>query len=257
MTSLGVIMLKKCIFVSVLSTSLAYSFINIEPPVIGEKTGLSGETSISAEFNSGNTDSSSVGLAGKGEYNQKNWLSYLIASYTYGESNSQENANEGLVHLRYVHNINHTSYDYELFLQGEFNKFQSMERRNLAGANVRKKFDIYFDKFYLGLGLFYSYMKPDNVSDIDPIYRRTRMNSYISFLKKINENLSITYLGYYQPNMEAFSDYRISQILQFNTTITNDLILGIDINHAYNATPYSGIEKNDIRSTVNLRYKFK
>lgn len=250
-------MLNKLIFVSILFTSFSYSFINIEPPVIGEKEGLSGETSISAQFNSGNTDSSTVGLAGKAEYNQKSWLAYLIASYTYGETNSEENANEGLAHLRYVHNIKNTAFDYELFLQGEFNKFQSIERRNLAGANVRRKFDISFDKFYLGLGLFYSYTKPDTVSDIDPIYKRTRMNSYVSFLKKINENLSIAYLGYYQPNIELFSDYRVSQIVQLNTSITNDLILGVDINHAYNATPYSGVEKNDIRSTVNLRYKFR
>ena len=53
------------------------------------------------------------------------------------------------------------------------------------------------------------------------------------------------------------SDFRISQILQLNTSITNELILGFDIKHAYNATPYHQIEKSDVRSTINLRYKFK
>ena len=179
-------MLKKLLSFSLILTSFSYSFINIEPPVIGEKEGLDGEVSIGAKYSSGNTDSLSVGLAGKGEYSEKEWLAYLIASYTYGESNDEKNANDGLIHLRYVHNIANTAYDYEFFLQTEFNEFQDIKERSLAGANIRKKLDLPFDKFYVALGLFYSYMEPDTITILDPIYRRTRMNSYVSFLKNIN-----------------------------------------------------------------------
>lgn len=250
-------MLQKLLFFSLVLSTLSYSFINIEPPVIGEKEGLTGEFSLSAQYSSGNTDSRSVGLAGKGEYSEKEWLVYLIASYTYGELNDEKATNDGLAHLRYVHNIPNTDYDYEFFLQTEFNEFQDLKERNLAGANIRKKLNLPFDKFYAALGLFYSYMKPDTISMLDPIYKRTRMNSYLSFLKKINENFSISYLGFYQPHIEDFSDFRISQTLQLNTSITNELVLGFDINHEYNATPYNQIEKSDVRSTINLRYKFK
>ena len=216
---------------------------------------MSGEVEFGARYNSGNTDSLSIGLAGKGEYNEKEWLVYLIASYTYEESNDLKEKNYGHAHFRYIHAIADTAYDYELFLQAEFDEFQAINERNLAGANIRKKLNLPFDKFYVGLGLFYSYMEPNN--SFEPTYRRVRMNSYISFLKKINKNFSIAYLGYYQPNVEDFSDFRTSQTLQFNTSITNNVILGFDINHAYNATPYQGIEKSDVRSTLNLRYMFK
>lgn len=250
-------MFKNFFFLCIILTTFSYSFINIEPPVIGEKKGLDGEVSLGARYSSGNTDSRSTGLAAKGEYSEKEWLIYLIASYTYGESNDEKDTNDGLFHLRYVHSIIDTTYDYEFFLQTEFNEFQDVKERSLAGANIRKKLDLPFDKFYVALGLFYSYMEPDTITALDPIYRRTRMNSYISFLKNINENFSITYLGFYQPNIEAFSDFRISQILQLNTLITDDLTFALDINHKYNATPYHQIEKNDVRSTINLRYKFK
>ena len=80
-------MLKKLLSFSLILTTFSYSFINIEPPVIGEKEGLTGEVSLGAKYSSGNTDSRSVGLSGKGEYSEKEWLVYLIASYTYGESN--------------------------------------------------------------------------------------------------------------------------------------------------------------------------
>ena len=105
-------MLKKLLFISLILTSFSYSFINIEPPVIGEKKGLTGEVSLGAKYSSGNTDSVSVGLSGKGQYDEKEWLAYLIASYTYGESNDEKDTNDGLIHLRYVHNIANTSYDY-------------------------------------------------------------------------------------------------------------------------------------------------
>lgn len=250
-------MFKKILSFSLLLSTCSYSFITIAPPVIGEKEGLSSEISLGAKYSSGNTDSNSVGLAAKGEYNEKEWLAYLIAAYSYGKSNDVKDTNDGLMHLRYVHNIADTAYDYEWFVQSEFNEFQGIQKRNLVGANIRKKLDLSFDTFYAGLGLFYSYMEPDTISSLNPIYRRTHMNSYVSFLKKINQNFSMTYLGYYQPNIEDFSDFRISQTLQFNTSITDNLILGLDIHHAYNATPYHDVEKNDIRSTVNLKYKFK
>lgn len=250
-------MFKKILYLSVALTTLSYSFINIEPSVIGEKEGLDGEVSVGAKYNTGNSDTRSVGISAKGQYSEKEWLAYLVSAYTYGESNGREDTNDGIFHLRYIHRMANTAYDYELFFQTEFNKFQDIKTRDLAGANIRRKLELSFDKFYVGLGLFYSYMEPDTVTPIDPIYKRTKINSYISFLKKINEHFSITYLGYYQPNVEDFSDFTVSETLQINTLLTDALVLSFDILHTYNATPYHEIEKNDIRSTINLKYKLK
>jgi putative salt-induced outer membrane protein len=253
-----IFMLKKLLTASLLFTSFSYAFINLEPPVIGEKEGLDGEISFGAKFNSGNSDTLSLGMSGKGQYSKENWLIYAIAAYSYGESNDIKDTNDGVAHLRYIHEIADTPYDYELFLQAEFNEFQGIKSRNLAGANIRRDFaNLPFDKFYVGLGLFYSYMEPDVVTHIDPIYERVKINTYISFLKKVNDVFSVTYLGYYQPNVEDFLDYRIFQIVQFTTEITENIGLSFDILHKYNATPYHAIEETDIRSTINLKYKFK
>jgi putative salt-induced outer membrane protein len=250
-------MFKRILYLYLIFTTLSYAFISLEPPVVGEKEGWDGEVALSAKYSSGNSDTNSIGVAGKGQYSEKEWLLYLIAAYSYGESNGDKDTNDGIFHLRYVHHIADTAYDYELFLQSEFNEFQDIKERNLVGANIRRKLDLSFDRFYVGLGLFYSYMEPDTITPINPIYKRTKMNSYISFLKKINENFSITYLGFYQPNVEDFSDFRISQILQLNTSLTDDLMLSFDIHHKYNATPYHDIENSDVRSTINLKYKLK
>jgi len=251
-------MYKKILLSVFFCTVVASAFVNLEPPVIGEKEGFDGEVSLGARFNSGNSDTVALGAGAKGEYSQEKWLVYMIASYAYGESNDLKDTNDGLLHLRYVHEITDTAYDYEFFLQTAFNEFQAIKTRDLAGANIRRDFsELPFDKFYVGVGLFYSYMEPDTVTAIDPIYERVKLNTYISLLKKVNDVFSVTYLGYYQPNIEDFSDYRIFQLIQFNTNISENTGLSFDILHKYNATPYHAIEHTDIRSTINLKYKFK
>ena len=250
-------MLKKLLFFTLLFTTFSYSFISLDPPVIGEKEGLTGEAALGATYSSGNSDYSSVGIALKGQYSEKEWLMYLIGAYHYGESSGDKNANDGLLHLRYVHTIEDTLYDYELFLQSEFNEFQDIKKRNLAGANIRRKLNLSFDKFYIGLGLFYSYLEPETITISDPIYKQTKVNSYITFSHGINEHFSITYLGFYQTTIDDFSDLRVFQILQLDTSLTDNLTLGFDIKHEYNKTPYDNIEKNDIRSTINLKYELK
>lgn len=250
-------MFKAICFSLLLFSSFAYSFINVEPPVTGEKKGIDAEVSLNANYNTGNSNTQSIGTALKGQYGTDEWITYMIAAYNYGESNGQKDTDDGLLHLRYIHSLFDSGYDYELFAQTEFNSFQQIKVRNLLGANLRKKLDIGFDKFFIGAGLFYSYQEPDKQTADNPTYKRTKANTYISFLKKFNEHFNITYLGYYQPNVEEVSDFTVSQTLQLNNLLTDNLTLSIDLSHQYDATPYDDVKKSDFRSTVNLRYKLK
>ncbi|AKF24999.1 hypothetical protein YH65_06035 [Sulfurovum lithotrophicum] len=250
-------MLTKILLSILCSVSLSYGFVSVKPPVIGEKEGWDGEISLGGAYNSGNTDSSAVNFGLKAEYHETIWMLYSLASYTYGEANGEKNKDQGIFHLRYIHNIGNTLYDYEIFGQTEFNKFQDIKVRNLAGANIRRKITDFFDRCYVGLGLFYSHMEPDVVSDLNPVYDRIKLNTYLSFTKKVNEHFSVTYLGFYQPNVEDFSDYRIYQILQLDTLLGKNLSLGLDFSHKYNATPYHQVDKTDISSMISLKYKLK
>ncbi|MCB4753335.1 MAG: DUF481 domain-containing protein [Sulfurovum sp.] len=250
-------MFKKLTLLTVTFCSFSYGFVSLEPPEIGKKRGFAGEVSVGGTFNSGNTNSIAMHLELKTEYHKQFWMLYSLALSAYGETNDNTNKNNGLFHLRYIHNIQKTPYDYELFVQTESNKFQSVNVRNIAGANIRRKITNFFDTCYIGLGLFYSYMEPNTITLLNPLYKRTKINTYLSFTKNLNEHVSVTYLGFYQPNMEEFLDYRIFEVLQLDTTLTKNLFLGLDINHKYNATPYHNIKKTDISSIISLKYKFK
>ena len=249
-------MFKKITLGFIFLLTATHAFINIAPQNIGEKKGVDGEISVGAKFSSGNTDNRSVGLSAKVQYDSTDWLNFIIASYSYGEAKGDVNSNEGLLHWRYIHAIEGTPYDWEVFLQGEFNKFQKIKHRDLAGGGLRRRFIGYFDTFYIGLGLFYSYMEPKEITLEDLTRKRVKINSYISLKKTFSENLFVTYLGYLQPNIKEFSDFSSFQLIQFNTPITDALILSLDLLYRYNATPYSEIEKGDFKSMINLNYSF-
>lgn len=250
-------MLHKIVLLLFAATSIASAFITLDPPVIGKHIGWDGEVSLSGEYNTGNSDKTSAGLSIRADYSSEKWLFLTIAAYNYGESNGNKDTDDGLLHLRYIHHIDNTLYDYEFFVQTEYNEFQDIRIRNLVGANIRREIPDYFDACYVGMGLFYSYMEPDVISPIDPVYERVKLNTYLSLTKQVNANFTVTYLGFYQPNIEDFSDYRIVQTLQFDTTITDHLTLGIDLRHKYNATPYHQIERSDFKSGINLKYQWK
>ncbi len=252
--------MKRVIALLLVVITYTFGFIDIQPQVIGEKKGMDGEVALSASYSSGNTEESSIGASAKGQYDAENWLSFVIAAYDYGKANGDKNSEEGLFHLRYIHSTDYEGYDWEIFTQTEFNPFQDLKNRSLVGAGLRKRVDKelnhYFDKLYIGLGVMYSYREPDIITDVDKILKRTKINSYITFKKTFNKNLSISYLGYYQPTIDDLSDFSSSQILQFVTPLADSINLSLDIIYKYNATPYSGIEKDDFDAALSLKYKF-
>ena len=249
-------MIRRIALPFILTMTLSQAFINIAPQNIGDKKGPVGEISLGANYSSGNTENRSASLSAKAQYDSAEWLSFIIASYSYGEAKGDVNSNEGLLHWRYIHNIDHTRYDWEVFLQGEFNKFQKVKHRDLAGGGIRRRFMGYFDSFYLGLGLFYSYMAPKEITLLDRKRERIKVNSYISLKKTFSKDFFVTYLGYYQPNIEKFSDFSSFQLMQLNTPLSDSLLLSLDLLYRYNATPYSEIKKDDFKTTINLNYSF-
>jgi len=97
----------------------------------------------------------------------------------------------------------------------------------------------------------------ENISEFNKFIKKDKKSVLGAYAKKVNEYFSATYLGFYQPNIEDFSDYRIHQILQLDTFLGKNISLGIDFSHKYNATPYHQVDKTDISSMISLKYKLK
>lgn len=257
--------LIKGIILSTLVSNILNAAIIIEPKSINEVKKAEVKASLSGYLNQGNTDSNHIQAGiytqfGDGEY----YKNLIIFSYDYGEANKEKNANKLLLHLRHTHKLS-GNYDIELFVQDEFNEFQNQKYRFLSGANLRYRLQ-YFDRLFLGAGLMYSEVAPQTENILDTTRKKLKINTYLAYTKEVNKTLTFNMLLFYQPTLYNFNtevlkvdieDFRLSSYANFETKITKELSFTTGLNYFYHSKPFEGIEKDDLKLTVGINYKFK
>ena len=107
----------------------------------------------------------------RGELNSQNIYkqgedeTIFITSYKYGEVSKSPNFHKGHTHFRYAQQLG-VGWQWETFGQWEFNQFQSLVSRTLAGGGLRSRlYDRDQTSFFLGLGTFYEWENIKN--DLD------------------------------------------------------------------------------------------
>ena len=257
--------LIKGIILSTLASSILNAAIVIEPKSINEVKTTEVKASISGYLNQGNTDSNHIQAGIYTQFgNGKTYKNLVIFSYDYGEANKEKNANKLLLHLRHTHKL-YQETDIELFVQDEFNEFQNQKYRFLSGANLRHRLS-YFDRLFIGAGLMYSEVAPQTEGNADITRKKVKINTYMAYEKKINKTLTFNMLLFFQPTLYNFNtenfkvdieDFRLSSYANFETKITKELSFTTGLNYFYHSKPFEGIEKDDLKLTVGINYKFK
>jgi len=108
----------------------------------------------------------------------------------------------------------------------------------------------------LGSGLFYSHIKPSEISSEDQETFDIVGNIYLWAGEKINENIEINFLGYYQPVLSDTKNYRLNQNLQVLNKITNHLKFSLELSYNFNSSPYVNTDSSDFTTKIGLKYKF-
>lgn len=153
--------------------------------------------------------------------------------------------NEGFIQIRY-RDMDTREWSSEAFVQYQWNSALGMEYRKVIGTNVRKRF---FEKkkldLYAGLGVFHeseqwNWSGVTNYEQLEatPTLNRSlfRLNNYWKMAYKINENVDISAISYFQLpinrdflNMRWFIDLNtyikmsknLSFIIHYDHTIDN------------------------------------
>jgi hypothetical protein len=153
--------------------------------------------------------------------------------------------NEGFIQIRY-RDMDTREWSTEAFVQYQWNGALGMEYRKVIGTNVRKRF---FEKkkldLYAGLGVFHeseqwNWSGVTNYEQLEatPTLNRSlfRLNNYWKIAYKINENVDISAISYFQLpinrdflNMRWFIDLNtyikmsknLSFIIHYDHTIDN------------------------------------
>jgi putative salt-induced outer membrane protein YdiY len=239
-----------------LSFSLAHAIITIVPVRLGEKPGISGKVEGASEKKRGNTDSTNISGSVKVQYdNNSSYAMFGEFTGSYGESNGEENSNKTYVHIRYIHTLYDKRYNWETFAQHESNKFTNVNNRYLGGAGLRYNFlDGEYGDLFFGVGAFQEHIT--YTTSIDPTEDNTRMNNYIAYTLKFGDNSKLGYVAYYQPKVDDFSDYILSNAFALKVHVYKELSIRFVIFYDIDNKPAIDVEKSDYTQKTSFIWEF-
>ncbi len=169
------------------------------------------------------------------------------------ESSADEN--KGYQHLRYNYIFNKT-WTMEAFAQGQFDQVLRIGFRGLLGAGpkvtVFKK-----EKGYMNVGLSMMYEHEQEKGN-SIVHNDARANTYVSYQRQLGDNVSASLIGYYQPLVNDFSDFRVSSGFTFNVQFTKRFGFNLNAGLIYDAKPVvdEDIKKLTYSISNGISYNF-
>ncbi len=226
------------------------------------KKGFLFNTKFRFGYSAGNSDYLSIDGTARLDYNGKVNNAFVIGNFDYKETNFEKIVHKGFVHLRGVHPFNERLSG-EGFLQQEFNEFILLEDRKLVGTGLRLKvMDFNSNKdtvsglrSHLGLGLMYE-REIYKVGEIEKMIIKkepVRLTSYLTFDWTVSDRINFWAVGYYQPNINKFSDFRALIDSGLEISLIRKLYLSVDFSYRFNNEPVGDVKKYDLAIKNGLR----
>lgn len=190
------------------------------------------------------------------QYNDKINLWLFVNDINLQKIEGSSLVNRGTQHLRYNRKIS-DKIKWEAFAQGQYDAISEIDYRGLVGTGPRfklSKSDNY--RFYLGTLVMYEYEKASKGIQ-SRIQNDIRGSAYLSFSLYPTENFSVISTSYYQPKINAFSDYRFSSNTSILFKIYEDLAFKTSFNFFHDEVPVSSsVTKTQFELTNGLLYSF-
>jgi hypothetical protein len=136
--------------------------------------------------------------------------------------------NWGFSHFRYNRTLG-KRLTVEAFLQGQFDEVQEIDFRFLSGTGLRLHLhETDSSTLYWGTLLMFEYEEssddPNNEANIT-YHRDLRLSTYLSAAFKVKNYLTCNQVTYFQPNVMAWGDFRISSETRLSIKIRKNLSL--------------------------------
>jgi hypothetical protein len=176
---------------------------------------------------------------------------FFSGSYAFGEADKLSFKNEAFGHLRWAQMFG--LFGYELFTQGEFNEFRSLKIRQLNGFYFRFHADRHgLGSVAFGLGIMSDYeLLTEGVSD-GLVARGT---SYVNYSYKIGD-ATFKAVGYYQPKLTDFSDYRVLGVAEASLVANGKIELSQKYTVTYDARPPTDVATFDRTTLTTIKLKW-
>lgn len=235
----------------IFSCHTSNAFLNIESLRTVDQKGFNGAVGLSFSGKSGNVNRNNFNFESLNRYQSDRSEFLLTGSYTYGESASVRDVNQGYTHVRYTH-ITDKPVFFEAFNQLQFSEFQRLDLRALNGIGLRYK--IFKEErvfFFAGSSVFHETERLEGLEGNNNF----RGNLYLSLVLKPNKNTVISMINYYQPVVDDFKDFRIQVDLDFQNKLTKKLSIGTKFNFAHDSRPPAAVELTDSLYMFSFNYE--
>lgn len=246
--------------VTALLTGVVVSLLPVTTWAIDETESLRQRSQNKASFTnlsldlsgkSGNSDTEqfSAGLYHSKRY--QNHFAFVMASREFAKSNGQESANSSFAHVRYNYYLS-DDHSVEVFYQTNVDDFRSLLSRDLAGMAYRQELT---NSSAFGIGLFNEterYLVTNEKIKFDQV----RLSTYWVYLADLSKHASISNTLYYQPNVEAFSDWRAYNRFKIESKITENVRMSFGVLIEHDSQPVLDVESTDVQYQAGFEYEF-
>jgi len=161
--------------------------------------------------------------------------------------------NNGFFHFRYNHDFKNEWLIAEAFTQVQYNRIQKILRRFLWGAGSRfvvLNKENY--KIYAGVATMYEFeLYIDNT-----FQDKVRMSDYVSFDLQPMPHLRLRHTTYFQPRIDRWSDFRMTNETSIETTLYKRLSFKSQFSHYFDSKPAPAVQRVFYSFSNGLVYRF-
>ena len=179
----------------------------------------------------------------------------LLGNYELLRTSTQSLTNTGFGHIRFTHKFN-SFLRMEAFTQYQTNEKLNLKNRHLLGVGPRLRV---FNRKNAdsALGCLYMAEWEETTDDMSGLILYHRVSSYLSFNFVIKEDFcEITSITYYQPLINDFNDYRLSNNTSLHIKLLKNLGFETGVRYSFDSQPPAGVINNTFSTTMGVKYKF-
>lgn len=205
------------------------------------KNGISGNIELGLNFVQNVNNVFQTQNASHFQWNRKKHSVMSFNALNLTVFNDSKILNDGVQYMRYSYHANN-SFDIETFGQAQYNEIIKIRGRYLMGFGSR--FHIFdSEKDSVKLHLSVHYMREYEEETTGLINRHHRLNSVLAFGWPINDKVNLNLIGYYQPDLQNFKDFRFSSEASIQIRILRRLTFKYSMAWFYDENPPAGINR--------------
>ena len=219
--------------------------------------GIFNKISIDLDYdNADDNEILNINFSYRIDFIKSDFNTFMKLNYENGYDKTEDNINtinyKGFCHIRYTKNLIE-KYFLETFIQYEFNDFLNIEDRYLLGLGTRIQVDTKDNNsIFLGIGL----MNEKEIYSNNDAKNLIRSTNYLSNSTKINDNITLSNIIYFQLDIGNANDYRILYDSSISVETVKNLFLNFTINYRYDNDPHENSSENYTQLLSGIEYEF-